>query len=43
MAKVLIIEDDELIRRMYEQIFKFRGHDVEIASDGEDGVAERKN
>lgn len=38
MAQVLIIEDDELIRRMYQQIFSFRGHDVAVAENGETGL-----
>ncbi len=38
MAKILIIEDDELIRRMYEQIFIFRGYEVAAATNGEEGL-----
>ena len=37
-AKVLIIEDDQLIQRMYEKIFKFQKFDVTIAGDGEKGL-----
>jgi len=37
-VKVLLIEDDQLIQRMYEKIFKFEKFDVEIASDGEEGL-----
>lgn len=37
-AKVLLVEDDQLIQRMYQKIFMFEGHDVVIASDGEDGL-----
>ncbi len=36
-AKVLIIEDDQLIQRMYEKIFTFQKFDVTIAGDGEEG------
>ena len=36
--KVLIIEDDELIRRMYEQVFLFNKYDVLLAVDGVDGL-----
>ncbi len=37
-AKILIIEDDQLIQRMYEKIFKFQNFDVTIAGDGEQGI-----
>lgn len=38
MAKVLIIEDDQLIQRMYSKIFLFEKYDVVTASDGEEGL-----
>lgn len=38
MAKILIIEDDPLISRMYQKIFSFEGFDVEVASDGQEGL-----
>lgn len=37
-TKVLIIEDDQLIQRMYEKIFTFEKYDVEIAADGQEGL-----
>jgi CheY-like chemotaxis protein len=37
-AKVLLIEDDQLIQRMYEKIFTFEKFDVDLASDGEEGL-----
>lgn len=37
-AKVLIIEDDQLIQRMYQKIFTFQKFDVTMASDGEEGL-----
>lgn len=37
-AKVLIIEDDQLIQRMYSKIFTFEKYDVVTASDGEEGL-----
>lgn len=37
-VKVLLIEDDQLIQRMYEKIFTFEKFDVEMASDGEEGL-----
>lgn len=37
MAKILIVEDDPLMSRMYQKIFKFEGYDVAMAGDGEWG------
>lgn len=37
-VKVLLIEDDQLIQRMYQKIFTFEKFDVEMASDGEEGL-----
>jgi CheY-like chemotaxis protein len=38
-TKVLIVEDDQLIQKMYQKIFTFEGYDVVVASDGEEGLA----
>jgi len=38
MARVLIIEDDPLLSRMYQKIFSFEKYEVEAAVDGEEGV-----
>lgn len=38
MAKILIIEDDPLMSRLYEKIFKFEGFEVELAADGQEGL-----
>jgi CheY-like chemotaxis protein len=38
MPKVLIIEDDPLMSRMYQRIFTFQKYDVEVAADGEEGL-----
>jgi DNA-binding response OmpR family regulator len=38
MAKILIIEDDPLMSRMYEKIFIFEKYEVETAHDGEEGL-----
>ena len=38
MAKVLIVEDDPLISRMYHKIFSFEKYEVEIAADGKEGL-----
>ncbi|MEN8252794.1 MAG: response regulator [Patescibacteria group bacterium] len=42
MHKILIIEDDLLISRMYQSVFKFEKFDVEIARDGEQGLEKLK-
>ncbi len=39
MTKVLIIEDDPLMSRMYQKIFTFQKYDVDTAGDGEEGLA----
>jgi len=38
MAKILIIEDDPLISRMYQRVFEFEGFDVDMARDGSKGL-----
>lgn len=38
MAKVLIVEDDQLIARMYQKIFTFEHFDVVMAANGEEGL-----
>lgn len=38
MAKILIIEDDPLMSRMYQTIFTFGKYEVETAGDGEEGL-----
>ena len=40
--RVLIIEDDPLISRMYQTVFKFEGFDVDMARNGEEGIAKLK-
>lgn len=42
MTKILIIEDDELILRMYQQIFKLKGYDVTVAMNGLEGLDQAK-
>lgn len=37
MARILIIEDNTLISRMYEKAFKFEGYEVDLANNGEAG------
>lgn len=43
MAKILIVEDDPLMSRMYQKIFKFEGYEVEIAENGEEGLKKVKS
>lgn len=43
MAKILIIEDDPLISRMYQKIFTFSGYEIEMAGDGEEGLNKAKD
>ncbi len=38
MAKILIIEDDPLIARLYEKVFKFEGYEVDVALNGLEGL-----
>jgi CheY-like chemotaxis protein len=38
MTKVLIIEDEDLVARMYQKTLMFDGLDVEVANGGEDGI-----
>ncbi len=42
MAKVLLIEDDSLMVKMYDMKFTHDGFDVETALDGEEGVEKAK-
>lgn len=41
--KILIVEDDPLMSRMYQKTFVFEGYEVELAVDGEEGVAKAKS
>jgi len=38
MAKILVVEDDPLMSRMYQKIFTFEGYEVEMAGNGEEGL-----
>jgi CheY-like chemotaxis protein len=42
MAKILIVEDDSLMSRMYQKIFTFEGYEVEMAADGQEGFEKAK-
>ena len=43
MAKILIVEDDPLMSRMYQKIFTFEGYEVHTAGDGEEGVEKARS
>ena len=38
MTKILLVEDEQLIKDMYQKVFKERGYEVETAEDGEEAV-----
>lgn len=38
MARILIVEDDEIIYKMYQKLLQNHGYDVKIATDGEEGL-----
>lgn len=38
MAKILIVEDDPLMMRMYQKIFLFEKYEVDAASNGEEAL-----
>ncbi|HEX9701854.1 MAG TPA: response regulator [Rhodospirillales bacterium] len=40
MARILVIEDDELVRISLRRALESQGHDVYEAADGEEGVSE---
>jgi len=43
MSKILIVEDDPLMSRMYHKIFTFEHYEVETAADGQEGVDKAKS
>lgn len=42
MAKILIVEDDPLMARLYQKAFAFEKYDVDVAYDGEEGLNKTK-
>ena len=38
--KILVIEDDEFLRELYDELLKGEGYDVALAVDGEQGLAQ---
>lgn len=43
MAKILLVEDDEMLHSMYNQKFSNEGHDVVSAYNGSEGVAKAQS
>lgn len=43
MAKILLVDDDRLMTKMYEGKFEDDGFDIETASDGKVGLAKAKS
>ncbi|MBI5126891.1 response regulator [Candidatus Roizmanbacteria bacterium] len=43
MVKILIIEDDPLMIRLYQKVFTFEGYTVEVAGNGEEGLEKVKS
>jgi CheY-like chemotaxis protein len=39
MARILVVDDSAVVRRMLGAILKAGGHEVSFASDGEEGLA----
>lgn len=42
MPKILIVEDDPLMARMYQKTFTFEQYEVEVANDGQAGLEKAK-
>lgn len=36
--KILVVEDDEFLRELYEELLKGEGYEVSLAEDGEQGL-----
>lgn len=43
MAKVLLVEDDQFLRKMYSKKLQVAGFETEVAGDGEEGLAKMKS
>src|SRR3990170_6038014 len=42
MAKILLVEDEELLRKIYRRKLELGNFEVEIAADGEEGFAKAR-
>src|SRR3989338_7544480 len=43
MSKILIVEDDPLMARLYQKIFSLEGFEVELATNGEEGLEKARS
>ena len=43
MTKILLVEDDPLIYRMYQKLFTLEGYETEIAENGQEGLDKIEN
>lgn len=43
MGKILIVEDDPYVRKLYQRLFSFEKFDIEMASNGEEGLVKAKS
>src|SRR5512147_2579690 len=39
MAKILVVDDEEGIRKILKQVLEYEGHDVRVASGGGEGLS----
>jgi signal transduction histidine kinase/AmiR/NasT family two-component response regulator len=42
-ARILVIDDEDSVRKILSQMLKAKGHEVVVASDGEEGIEKFKN
>jgi CheY-like chemotaxis protein len=42
MKKIVLVEDDEIMARMYRKVFSLGGFEIVIASDGKEGLKQIK-
>lgn len=42
MHKILLIEDDDIMSRMYKKLFTYKGYDINVAENGEEGFRKAK-
>jgi CheY-like chemotaxis protein len=43
MTKILLVEDDPMIYRMYQKLFTLEGYETEIAVNGQEGLDKLQN
>jgi DNA-binding response OmpR family regulator len=37
--RILVVEDDQFLRDLYDELLREEGYDIELASDGEEGLS----